>query len=178
MIDTWCESQRLYYLNSPTTHAACIYAGFLALIHIRLGHSSLSKFQKMVPHIHLIDPQLLAWRTLKHPNKGVTSHIELVHVDVSTSSCTHSSLNFCYLNLLMIFVITLRYFLSKNDKSYSPCFGNFVFKFKSNLMLLFIFNEVRMQNNIFPHHSLHDKTRDLLLIITCVHTSTKWGGWT
>ncbi|RVX16620.1 Retrovirus-related Pol polyprotein from transposon RE2 [Vitis vinifera] len=41
------ESQGLYYLTSPSTPAVCISTDTPLLIHSRLGHPSLSKFQKM-----------------------------------------------------------------------------------------------------------------------------------
>ncbi|KAJ9692401.1 hypothetical protein PVL29_011453 [Vitis rotundifolia] len=43
------ESQGLYHLTSPSTPAVCISTDTPLLIHSRLGHPSLSKFQKMVP---------------------------------------------------------------------------------------------------------------------------------
>ncbi|RVW25264.1 Retrovirus-related Pol polyprotein from transposon RE2 [Vitis vinifera] len=48
-IDIGCESQGLYHLTSPSTPAVCISTDAPLLIHSRLGHPSLSKFQKMVP---------------------------------------------------------------------------------------------------------------------------------
>ncbi|RVW15230.1 Retrovirus-related Pol polyprotein from transposon RE1 [Vitis vinifera] len=43
------ESQGIYHLTSPSSPAACISTDAPLLIHSRLGHPSLSKFQKMVP---------------------------------------------------------------------------------------------------------------------------------
>ncbi|RVW31085.1 Retrovirus-related Pol polyprotein from transposon RE1 [Vitis vinifera] len=43
------ESQGLYHLTSPSSLAACSSIDTPLLIHNRLGHPSLSKFQKMVP---------------------------------------------------------------------------------------------------------------------------------
>ncbi|RVW52516.1 hypothetical protein CK203_068886 [Vitis vinifera] len=43
------ESQALYHLTSPSSPATCIFIDAHLLIHNRLGHPSLSKFQKMVP---------------------------------------------------------------------------------------------------------------------------------
>ncbi|RVW39151.1 hypothetical protein CK203_078170 [Vitis vinifera] len=40
----------LYHLTSPSSPVACISNDAPLLIHNRLGHPSLSKFQKMVPH--------------------------------------------------------------------------------------------------------------------------------
>ncbi|RVW40786.1 Retrovirus-related Pol polyprotein from transposon RE1 [Vitis vinifera] len=47
------ESQDLYHLTAPSTPAVCISTDAPLLIHSRLGHLSLSKFQKMVPSFHL-----------------------------------------------------------------------------------------------------------------------------
>ncbi|KAJ9677798.1 hypothetical protein PVL29_022654 [Vitis rotundifolia] len=44
-----CESQGLYHLTLLSSPAACISTDAPLLIHSRLGHPSLSKFQKMVP---------------------------------------------------------------------------------------------------------------------------------
>ena len=49
MIDTGCVPQGLYYLNHPASSMACSTTASPALLHNRLGHPSLSKFQKMVP---------------------------------------------------------------------------------------------------------------------------------
>ncbi|RVX20875.1 Retrovirus-related Pol polyprotein from transposon RE2 [Vitis vinifera] len=43
------ESQGLYHLTSPSTPVVCISTDASLLIHNRLGHPSLSKFQKMGP---------------------------------------------------------------------------------------------------------------------------------
>ena len=43
------ESQGLYHLTSQSSPAACVSTNAPLLIHSRLGHPSLSKFQKMVP---------------------------------------------------------------------------------------------------------------------------------
>ena len=48
MIGIGCESQGLYHLTSPSP-AVCISTDAPLLIHSRLGHPSLSKFQKIVP---------------------------------------------------------------------------------------------------------------------------------
>ncbi|RVW61136.1 hypothetical protein CK203_020540 [Vitis vinifera] len=53
--DNWHrrESQGLYHLTAPSTPAVCISTDAPFLIHSRLGHPSLFKFQKMVPSFHL-----------------------------------------------------------------------------------------------------------------------------
>ncbi|RVW39493.1 Retrovirus-related Pol polyprotein from transposon RE2 [Vitis vinifera] len=47
------ESQGLYHLTVSSTPIVCISTDAPLLIHSRLGHPSLSKFQKMVPSFHL-----------------------------------------------------------------------------------------------------------------------------
>ena len=91
MIGIGRESQGLYHLTSPSSPAACISTDAPLLIHSRLGHPSLSKFQKMVPrfstlsslacescqlgkHTHISFPKRL--------NNRVKSPFEIVHTDV------------------------------------------------------------------------------------------------
>ncbi|RVX05810.1 Retrovirus-related Pol polyprotein from transposon TNT 1-94 [Vitis vinifera] len=85
------ESQGLYHLTSDSSAAVCISTDAPLLIHNRLGHPSLSKFQKMVPrfstlsslpcescqlgkHTHVSFPKRL--------NNRAKSPFELVHTDV------------------------------------------------------------------------------------------------
>ena len=44
------ESQGLFHLSSPLCSTACTSTEALLLLHSRLGHPSISKFQKLVPH--------------------------------------------------------------------------------------------------------------------------------
>ncbi|RVW33003.1 Retrovirus-related Pol polyprotein from transposon RE1 [Vitis vinifera] len=53
------ESQGLYHLTSDSSPAVCISTDAPLLIHNRLGHPSLSKFQKMIPHSLLFPDQPL-----------------------------------------------------------------------------------------------------------------------
>ncbi|RVW55484.1 Retrovirus-related Pol polyprotein from transposon RE1 [Vitis vinifera] len=99
------ESQGLYHLTSPLTPAVCISTDAPLLIHSRLGHPSLSKFQKMVPcfsflsslacescqlgkHTHVSFPKRL--------NNRAKSHFELVHTNVWGPCRTASTLGFQY----------------------------------------------------------------------------------
>ncbi|RVX04881.1 hypothetical protein CK203_019314 [Vitis vinifera] len=84
------ESQGLYHLTLPSTPAVCISTDAPLLIHSRLGHPSLSKFQKMVSHFHLchrlcVSPvslgNLLVSRS-KRLNNRAKSPFKLVHTDV------------------------------------------------------------------------------------------------
>ncbi|KAL6340709.1 hypothetical protein AAG906_014399 [Vitis piasezkii] len=85
------ESQGLYHLTSPSSPAACISTDAPLLIHSRLGHPSLSKFQKMVPRFSTLSSLAcescqLGKHTrvsfLKRLNNRAKSPFELVHTDV------------------------------------------------------------------------------------------------
>ena len=99
------ESQGLYHLTSKSTPVVCISTDAPLLIHNRLGHPSLSKFQKMVTrfstlsslacescqfgkHIRVSFPQ--------HLNNRAKSPFELVHTDVWGPCHTASTLGFQY----------------------------------------------------------------------------------
>ncbi|RVW88592.1 hypothetical protein CK203_033008 [Vitis vinifera] len=72
------ESQGLYHLTSPSSPATCISTYAPLLIHSRLGHPSLSKFQKM------------------RLNNRAKSPFELVHTAVWGPCQTASTLGFRY----------------------------------------------------------------------------------
>ncbi|WJZ94583.1 hypothetical protein VitviT2T_013425 [Vitis vinifera] len=84
------ESQGLYHLTSPSTPAVCISTDTHLLIHSRLGHPSLSKFQKMVPRFSSLSSlacescQLGKHTCISFPkrlNNRAKSPFELVHTD-------------------------------------------------------------------------------------------------
>ena len=100
-----CESQGLYLLTSPSSPATCISTDVPLLIHNRLGHSSLSKFQKMVPRFSTLSSlacescQLGKHTRVSFPkrlNNLTKSPFELVHTDVWGSCRTASTLGFQY----------------------------------------------------------------------------------
>ena len=85
------ESQGLFHLSSPLCSTACTSTEAPLLLHNRLGHPSLSKFRKLVPHFfslsslerescqlgkhtHVLFPKRLDPRT--------KSSFELVHTNV------------------------------------------------------------------------------------------------
>ncbi|RVW51698.1 Retrovirus-related Pol polyprotein from transposon RE1 [Vitis vinifera] len=89
-IDIGRESQSLYHLTSPSTPAVCISTDAPLLIHSRLGHPSLSKFQKMVPRFSsLLSLACESCQLGKHTrvpfpkrlNNRAKSPFELVHTD-------------------------------------------------------------------------------------------------
>ncbi|RVW50044.1 Retrovirus-related Pol polyprotein from transposon RE2 [Vitis vinifera] len=89
------ESQGLYHLTSPSTPAVCISTDAPLLIHSRLGHPSLSKFQKMVPCFSSLSSlacescQLGKHTRVSFPkrlNNRAKSPFELVHTDDKLSA--------------------------------------------------------------------------------------------
>ena len=104
MIGIGCESQGLYHLTSPSP-AVCISTDAPILIHSRLGHPSLSKFQKMVPSFSFLSSlacesfQLGKHTRVSFPkrlNNRAKSPFELVHTDVWGPCRTMSTLGFQY----------------------------------------------------------------------------------
>ena len=88
MISVGCESQGLYHLNLPASPVACSVTESPALLHNRLGHPSLAKFQKMVPSLSSFYCQSCQFgkqsRTSfpKRVNNRAVSPFALVHSDV------------------------------------------------------------------------------------------------
>ncbi|RVW65705.1 Retrovirus-related Pol polyprotein from transposon RE2 [Vitis vinifera] len=99
------ESQGLYHLTSNSSPVVCISTDAPLLIHNRLGHPSLSKFQKMVPRFSTLSSlpcescQLRKHTRVSFPkrlNNRAKSPFELVHTDVWGSCRTASTLGFQY----------------------------------------------------------------------------------
>ncbi|KAJ9680064.1 hypothetical protein PVL29_019369 [Vitis rotundifolia] len=97
------ESQGLYHLTSDSSPAVCISTDAPLLIHNRLGHPSLSKFQKMVPRFSTLSSlpcescQLGKHTRVSFPkrlNNRAKSPFELVHTDVWGPCRTASTLGF------------------------------------------------------------------------------------
>ena len=99
------ESQGLFHLNSPLCSTACTSTEAPLLLHSRLGHSSLSKFRKFVPHFFSLSSlecescQLRKYTRVWFPKRldpRTKSPFELVHTDVWGLSRSTSTLRFCY----------------------------------------------------------------------------------
>ncbi|RVW88304.1 Retrovirus-related Pol polyprotein from transposon RE1 [Vitis vinifera] len=99
------ESQGLYHLTSDSSPAVCISTDAPLLIHNRLGHPSLSKFQKMVPRFSTLSSlpcescQLGKHTRVSFPkrlNNRAKSPFELVDTDVWGPCRTASTLGFQY----------------------------------------------------------------------------------
>ena len=102
------------------------------LIHSRLGHPSLSKFQKMVPHFSSLSSLACeSYQLGKHTrvsfskrlNNRAKSHFELVHTDVWGPCRTASTLGF-------------QYFVTFID-DYSRCTWLFLIKNRAELFSIF-----------------------------------------
>ena len=99
------ESQGLFHLSSPLCSTACTFTEAPLLLHSRLGHPSLSKFRKLVPHFSSLSSlECESCRLGKHTrvwfpkrlDPRTKSHFELVHTDVWGPSRSTSTLGFRY----------------------------------------------------------------------------------
>ena len=99
------ESQGLYHLTSKSSPAVCVSTDALLLIHSRLGHPSLSKFQKTVTRFSTLSSLACESRQLgkhtrvsfpKRLNNQAKSPFELVHTDVWGPCRIASTLGFKY----------------------------------------------------------------------------------
>ncbi|RVW98410.1 Retrovirus-related Pol polyprotein from transposon RE1 [Vitis vinifera] len=108
------ESQGLYHLTSDSSPAVCISTDAPLLIHNRLGHPSLSKFQKMVPRFSTLSS--LPCESCQHGkhtrvsfpkrlNNRAKSPFELVHTDVWGPCRTASTLDFSILSLSLMTIL-------------------------------------------------------------------------
>ncbi|RVW60738.1 Retrovirus-related Pol polyprotein from transposon TNT 1-94 [Vitis vinifera] len=151
------ESQSLYHHISPSTPAVCISTDAPLLIHSRLGHPSLSKFQKMVPRFSSLlslaceSCQLgkhIRVSFIKRLNNWAKSPFELVHTDVWGSCRTVSTLGF-------------QYFVTFID-DYSRCTWLFLMKNRAELFSIFqkFYAEIQTQFNISIHVLRSDNVRE------------------
>ena len=180
------ESQGLYHLTSPSP-AICISTDALLLIHSRLAHPSLSKFQKMVPSFSSLSSlacescQLGKHTRVSFPkrlNNRAKSHFELVHTDVWGPCRTASTLGF-------------QYFVTFID-DYSRCTWLFLMKNRAELFSIFqkFYAEIQTQFNISirvlpsdnareyfsaPFTSFMSQHGDHSSVFLCSYFSTKWG---
>ena len=139
------ESQGLYHLTSKSSLAVCVSTDAHLLIHSRLAHPSLSKFQKMVTRFSTLSSLVCKTCQLgKHTrfsflnrlNNRAKSPFELVHTDVWGPCRTESTLGF-------------QYFLTViND--YSRCTWLFLMKNRVELYSIFqkFYAEILTQFNI------------------------------
>ena len=99
------ESQGLFHLSSPLCSTACTSTEALLILHSRLGHPSLSKFQKLVPHFSSLSSlECESYQLGKHTrvlflkclDPRTKSHFDLVHTDDLGPSRFTSTLGFRY----------------------------------------------------------------------------------
>ncbi|RVX02576.1 Retrovirus-related Pol polyprotein from transposon TNT 1-94 [Vitis vinifera] len=139
------ESQGLYHLTSDSYPTVCISIDVPLLIHSRLGHPSLSKFQKMVPRFSTLSSlscescQLGKHTRVSFPkrlNNRAKSPFELVHTDVWGPCRTASTFGF-------------QYFVTFID-DYSRCTWLFLMKNRAELFSIFqkFYAEIQTQFNI------------------------------
>ena len=139
MIGIGRESQGLYHLTSKSSSAVCVSTDAHLLIHSRLGHPSLSKFQKMVTrfstlsslacescqlgkHTHISFPKRL--------NNRAKSPFELVHTNVWGLCRTAFTLGFQYfVTFIDDYSRCTWLFLMKNRAELYSISRNFMLKF-------------------------------------------------
>ena len=150
------ESQGLYHLTSPSP-AVCISTDAPLLIHSRLGHPSLSKFQKMVPRFSSLSSlacescQLGKHTRVSFPKRlknRAKSPFELVHTDVWGPCRTAPTLGF-------------QYFVTFID-DYSRCTWLFLMKNREELFSIFqkFYAEIQTQFNISIRVLRSDNARE------------------
>ena len=138
------ELQGLFHLSSPLCSTACTSTEAPLLLHSRLGHPSLSKFRKLVPHFSSLSLlecescQLGKHTRVLFPKRlglWTKSPFELVHTDVLGPSRSTSTLGF-------------RYFVTFID-DYSQCTWLFLMKTRPELFSIFqkFHIEIRTQFN-------------------------------
>ena len=140
------ESQGLFHLRSPLCSTTCTSMAAPFLLHSRLGHPSLSKFRKLVPHFSSLSSfecescQLRKHTRVSFPkrlNPRTKSPFELIHTDVWGPSRSTSTLGF-------------RYFVTFID-DYSRCTWLFLMKTRAELFSIFqkFHAEIRTQFNAY-----------------------------
>ena len=151
------ESQGLFHLSSPLCSTACTSTEAPLLIHSRLGHLSLSKFRKLVPHFFgLSSLECASCQLGKHTRVSfpklldprTKSHFELVHTDVWGPSRFASTLGF-------------HYFVTFID-DYSRFTWLFLMKTRADLISIFkkFHAEIRTQFNTSIHILRRDNAKE------------------
>ncbi|RVW98628.1 Retrovirus-related Pol polyprotein from transposon TNT 1-94 [Vitis vinifera] len=163
------ESQGLYHLTSDSSPAVCISTDAPLLIHNRLGHPSLSKFQKMVSRFSTLSSlscescQLGKHTRVSFPkrlNNRAKSPFELVHTDVWGPCRTASTLGF-------------QYFVTFID-DYSRCTWLFLMKNRAELFSIFqkFYAEIQTQFNISIRVLRSDNAREYFSAIYFIYVSS------
>ena len=151
------ESQGLYHLTSKSSPTVCVSTDAPLLIHSRLGHPSLSKFQNMVTRFSTLSSLACkSYQLGKHThvsfpkrlNNRAKSPFELVHTDVCGPCRTASTLGF-------------QYFVTFID-DYSRCTLLFLMKNRAELYSIFqkFYAEILTQFNISIHVLCSDNAKE------------------
>ena len=144
-------------ITSHSSPAVCVSTDAPLLIHSRMGHPSLSKFQKMVPRFSTLSSlacescQLGKHTRVSFPrrlNNRATSPFDLVHTDVWGPCRTASTLGF-------------QYFVTFID-DYSRCTWLFLMKTRAELFSIFqkFYAEILTQFNISIRVLRSDNARE------------------
>ena len=151
------ESKGLFHLSSPLCSTACTSTEAPLLLHNRLSHPSLSKFQKLVPHFSSLSSlecescQLGKHTCVLFPKRldpRTKSPFELVHTNVWSPSRSTSTSGF-------------RYFVTFID-DYSRCTWLFLMKTRVELFSIFqkFHAEIRTQFNTSIRILRSDNTKE------------------
>ena len=165
------ESQGLYHLSSKSSPAVCVSIDAHLLIHSRLGHLSLSKFQKMFTRFSTLSSlacescQLGKHTRVSFPqrlNNRAKSPFELVHTNVWGPCRTASTLGF-------------QYFVTFID-DYSRCTWLFLMKNRAELYSIFqkFYAEILSQFNISIRVLRSDNAREYFFASFISFMSQHW----
>ena len=161
------ESQGLHHLTSKSSPAVCVSTDAPLLIHSRLGHPSLSKFQKMVTRFSTLSSlacesyQLRKHTRVSFPkrlNNRAKSPFELVHTNVWGPCQITSTLGFQYfVTFIDDYSRCTLLFLMKNRAELYSIFHKFYAKIliQFNIYICVLRYVVTMPGNIFLHPLFH-----------------------
>ena len=149
------EFQGLFHLNSPSSSTTFTSMDTPLLIHSRLGHTNISKFQIMVPHFSSLSSiECESCQFGKHTlvpflrrlDQRTMSLFKLVHTDVWGPSRTKSTLGFQYfVTFIDDYSRCTWIFLMKTRAELFLNFRSSMLKFELNLILQFVSYEVIME---------------------------------
>ncbi|RVW89031.1 Retrovirus-related Pol polyprotein from transposon RE2 [Vitis vinifera] len=158
------ESQGLYHLTSDSSPAVCISTDAPLLIHNRLGHPSLFKFQKMVPRFSTLSSlscescQLGKHTRVLFPkclNNRAKSPFGLVYTDVWGPCRTASTLGFQYLSLSLMTILDVLVIMPGNI--FSPIYFIYVSSWDSSSVFLCSYSSTKWDSSLpfFPDQPLY-----------------------
>ena len=156
------SSSCLFHLSSTPSSTICTSTDAPLLIHSRLGHPNICKFQKTISHFSSLSSiECESCQLGKHTHVSFPKCLdhwtkfpfELIHTDVWGHSRTVSTLGFWYLvTFIDDYSRCTWLFLMKIELSYFLYSKNSLLRFALNLTLLFVSYTVIMPWNISWHH--------------------------